>query len=150
MKPKHPDHGSGGLGTKLVRYLSPVDEASKMRLTEERWADVNAEFSKHQNVAEAFCLLGMFAGILVPAVLFKPFQVWDIGIMFGAMITAPLAYVLAICATKGFSKAYPRWSDFSTMKYAIPWTTQLWYLYVPVSVIGAVSIACRILLPIAV
>ena len=147
MKPKHRDYGSGGVVMKLIRWLSPVDEAAQQRLTEEHWEDVNAEFSTHQKIAEALCLGGMFAG-LVPPIVFKPLQPWDIGIMFGSMIAAPLCYIFLVCFIKGFENAYSRWSDFSTMKYAIPWRTQLWYLYIPVAIIGVLSIFGRLWLPI--
>lgn len=148
MKPKHRDHGQSGLGTKIIRWLSPVDEASKARLTEERWKDVNAEFSVHQQAAEFFCLAGLFVG-LVPALFFKSFQPWDIGVMFGGMVAAPLLYILTVCSLKGFGTTYPRWSDFSTMKYAVPWRTQFWCVYVLMLVVGAASIAGRFLFPIA-
>lgn len=148
MKPKHSDHGNAGIVLKLIRWLSPVDETSQARLTEKHWDDVNAEFASHQQIAEFLCLAGMFAGILIPAMFFRPFQPWDVGIMFGAMIAAPIVYVFAVCAAKGFEATYSRWSDFSTMKYAIPWRTQFWYMYVPMIIVGIACVAGRVCLPI--
>ena len=149
MQPKHPDSGSAGIVMKLIRWLTPIDEDTKQRLTDEHWNDVNAEFSRHQGLAEFFCLAGMFAGIAI-AGIFRPMQPWDIGIMFGAMVAAPLLYIFAVCAIKGFKKTYLRWSDFSTMKYSLPWRTQFWFLYVPMLIAGAVSVVGRIWFPIAV
>ena len=148
LKPKHTDFGSVGLVTKLIRWLSPIDDATKSRLTEERWNSVRAEFSVHQGIAEGLCLAGLIGWIFTAASVFRPIQPWDIGIAFGLMVTCPLCCIFAICFLKTFSSAYQRWADYSTMKYAIPWSTQLWWLYAPTAAIGAISAIGRLAFPI--
>jgi len=148
MKPKHTDRGSAGLVTKFVRWLSPIDAAAENRLTEDHWNDVRFEFSTHQGVAEMLCLTGLIGWIFIAAMLLRPFQPWDVGIAFGLMVTLPLLYIFAVCWFKTFGVAYRRWCDYSTMKYAIPWATQLWWLYVPIAVIGFASAVGRFVFPI--
>ena len=84
MQPKHRDSGSVGLVTKLIRWLTPIDEDTKQRLTNERWEDVNAEFSRHQGLAEFFCFVGMFTGVAI-AGIFRPMQPWDISVLKPAL-----------------------------------------------------------------
>ena len=147
MRPKHHDYGQTGLVMKFIRWLSPIDEATKERLDDKRWLEVSEEFTPHQSVAEGLCLVGLIGYIMTVAFALRPLQAWDIGIAFGLMVTLPLIYILVICLFKGFGEAYTRWSDFSTMKYAIPWSTQFWRVYVPVAIIGLISVAGRLFIP---
>ena len=149
MKPKTPDGGSGGLLMKLIRLVSPVNEEQAARLDENRWRVVNARFKSHQAVAEGLCLIGLFAGIFIPVGLFQPLQVWDLGIAFGAMCCLPLAYIVAVCVKNGFRDSWTDFADFSTMKYSIPWNTQLG-IYLFFGVVAAVSILGRIFFPLPV
>ena len=147
MKPKHTDRGNAGLVTKFIRWLSPIDAVDAKRLTEDHWDNVRAEFSTHQGVAEGLCLAGLIGWIFTAAILLRPFQPWDLGIAFGLMVTLPLLYIVVVCWLKTSDSAYQRWCDYSTMKYAIPWATQLYWLYVPIAVIGVVSVIGRFVFP---
>ena len=149
MKPKTADHGRGKFAMKLIRLVSPVKEELAARLDENRWRVVNAKFKKHQEIAEGLCLAGLFGGIFIPAAAFRPFQIWDIGIMFGAMCCLPLAYIIAVCLRNGFRESWKEFADFSTMKYSIPWNTQLG-IYLFFGILATVSVIGRIYCPIPV
>jgi hypothetical protein len=130
---------------KLIRAMIPAFDES--RFTDEYWQDVHCEFRRHQTIAQALSLLGFFAGFLLPFALTGTLQGWDIGIAFGMMIIVPFSYQLIICGIKGFPRTYFRWSDYSTMMYAIPWRVQFRWMYCPILGIALICIVGRVTFP---
>ena len=126
MRPKNYEYGSTGLVLKALRWLCPVDSKTQQRLTDLQWSALSSEFTRHQNIAQGLCLVGLLGYTLTMAIAFRPiFDAWDIGIALGLMVLSPLVYILVVCLFKGFRQAYSRWADFSTIKFAIPWSVQL-------------------------
>ncbi|MDB4766183.1 hypothetical protein OAG71_00700 [bacterium] len=134
---------------RFIRLVSPVKEAQESRLDDARWNAVSTKFKRHQEIAEGLCLAGLIGGIFIPAIAFRPFQVWDVGIAFGAMCCLPLAYIIAVCCKNGFRESWNDFADFSTMKYSIPWNTQLG-IFIFFGLTAAVSVLGRIYYPIIV
>jgi hypothetical protein len=148
MNPKHFERGLGGLVMKAIRSISAVDDVTAARLTPARWTEVREEFKLHQAVAELICIAGFLLGIFLPGLTSPPLQAWDIGIAFGAMAYLPLLYLLLICWQKGFLTAYRRLADYQTLKYAIPWSVQLWYVYTPMAFAGVACVVLRCCFPV--
>ena len=145
MEPRRPDVGQGGFLLDLIRRLSPVKDGR--RFSDQYWEDVRSELKIHQGVAEFICVTGLIAGFFIPLTLTGTFQSWDIGIGFGLMVILPLSYQIGVCCFKGFRETYQRWADYSTMMYAIPWKTQIRWMYAPMILVFAVCVVGRILFP---
>ena len=128
----------------LFRALSPVSNSP--RFTDDYWDDLHGDLHIHQGIAEFFCVVGLIVGGLGPTMVSGNFQGWDLGIAFAAMVVCPLTYQFVVCAFKGFNETYQRWSDYSTMMYAIPWRSQL-RVYLIIVGIGVVCVAGRAFYP---
>ena len=148
MKPKHREHGLGGLLMKAIRLIRPIDASEAARLNSAHWSDLREEFKVHQAIAELICIAGLLIGIIIPVLVDPPIRVWDIGIGFGAMVGLPMIYMMLICRQKGLRAAYERLTEYWTMKYAIPGTIRIWFLYTPIALVGCVCLLLRCVLPI--
>jgi hypothetical protein len=144
MKPRRPDFGKGAILLKLIRRLSPVRDES--RFTDSYWDDVYRELRWYQVIAEVLCVAGLMIGFFLPMAVTGAFHGWDIGIGFGLMVLLPCAYLLVVCAAKGFKRTYSRWADYSTMMYAIPWKSQQ-LVYCTVLAIGFICLVGRATFP---
>lgn len=128
----------------LFRRIAPIRDAT--RFTNEYWEVLKSEFRFHKRIAEIACIAGLIGGLFLPFAVTGNIQSWDIGFGFAMMAALPLGYVLTICSLMGFEETYQRWSDFSTMEYAIPWKVQL-CVYLAIIALGLACLVGRSVLP---
>ena len=120
----------------LTRWLPPVDPAS---VSEEKFQVLKSRNGRLDAVCHLLFVVGLVGGLLLPRVVWGSplrFKAADIGVLFGMGVLFPTVFMLFIGVIKGKGRLL-EFLTYYSVKYRIDARRLLLYIYVPLTLIGA-------------